>query len=216
MIKIILLLIIFFTLIVKLEASEIVLNKNNIIFTEKDLKNYMQLYQDFNKREISKGSALKNMYLMVSTIESQIKKNSNFEYLTDEIIKKDVEKFKSKYSENILKYFLRYQILMKDFMNNFVGTYDIEKLEDKIFQEIKLYKDDMCKKLYKDIAFKSMSFIEKELIFINHSKSVIKLSEDSYACLNEKNINEFSKIINSIIKENGNREFLKYVYRNIK
>ena len=39
-------------------TNEIIFQKNNIVITNTDLKNYQNLYQDFYKQEISKSSAV--------------------------------------------------------------------------------------------------------------------------------------------------------------
>ena len=53
-------------------TNEIIFQKDNIIITNTDLKNYQNLYQDFYKQEISKSSAIKNLYVTYKIVDKQI------------------------------------------------------------------------------------------------------------------------------------------------
>ena len=48
------------------------------------------------------------------------------------------------------------------------------------------------------------------------SKNIILVDKDTYACLTNVNKDEINSLINGIILEKGNKDFLKYVHKTIK
>lgn len=197
-------------------GNEIVLNKNGVIISSNDLINYQKLHNDYYGKEINRNTALKNLYLAIKIIEIQKKNNPTFDYETDKIIIKDINKFKEKYDENIMRYFLKYQILKNDFIGFYVKNNNIKELDNLINNKIYLYEDSNCKTIKQIIFFKNLKISQKIIILNQLSKDVILLDNDTYTCLTNENRNEINGLINGIIIGKGNKKFLGYVYKNIK
>ena len=56
-----------------LQANEIILQKNKIIITSIDLKNYRNLHNDYHGHEISNSSAIKNLYMIFKIVNAVVK-----------------------------------------------------------------------------------------------------------------------------------------------
>ncbi len=213
--KLVIILIIFFTN-TNILSNEIIFNKNDVIITKENLKNYKLLYKDYSNKEISDGSAIKNIYMMFKIIDLQIERNPKFNLITEDLIKKDLKQFKNKYTEIILKYFLKYEILKNDFLANYIKNYQLSKYDGIINEKINFYEDKECTKYVHKISFHKINENEKQLILVNNSKVPIKVNENKYICLKDENIYEINSLINNIISKDGYDEFLKYVYKNVK
>ena len=197
-------------------GNEIVLQKNNIIITNDDLENYKKLHKDFFKITIEKNSAIKKLYLTFKIIDLQMNINPNFEEITKKMIFKDLERYKSNYSEYVLEYFLRYEILKNDFINNYIKENNLKELDGIIIGEINFYNDIDCKIKKNSMKFKNLNKNQKLTIISNLNLKVIPMTKDIYICLNQKNIEEINYAFNNIISDKGYEKFLKYVYKSIK
>lgn len=197
-------------------SDEIILQKNDIIITNDDLEKYQRLHKDYFGKEITRNTAIKNLYITFKIIDQQKKINPNFIEQTDKIIKKDIEDFQLLYSNYILSYFLRYEILKKDFIMMYVNNNNLIKLDKLLINKLSIFKDNECRNKIKTIKFDSLNIMDKQNILNNLSNEVILIADNSYLCLNDTNRDEINNIINNIVSKAGYEEFLKYVYRNIK
>lgn len=197
-------------------TDEIVLQKNNIIVTSNDLVNYQKLYKDFFGDEVSKSTAIKNLYIIFKIVDNQISVNPYFINQTNKIINSDIEKYELTYSNHVLSYFLRYEILKKDFITSSIKNDNLDELDKLILNELTLYNDVKCKIKIKSIKFASFNEKQKKLIFNNFSSEVIMIDKKTYLCLSDANRTEITNIINNILSEKGYEKFLQYVHKNIK
>ena len=205
-----------FTFIKDVVTSEIVLQKNNIIITNNDLENYKKLHNDFYGNIIENSPAIKKLYLTLKIINLQMDINPKFDEITKKIMSEDLKKYKDTYSQYILEFFLRYEILKNDYVNNYINKNNLKELDKNLIVEINFYNDNKCEMKKKSIKFKNLTQNQKILIMSNLNSKTISMKDNTYVCLSQKNTNEINNAINNIISNKGYEEFLKYVYKNIK
>jgi len=205
-----------FTFIKDVVTSEIVLQKNNIIITNNDLENYKRLHNDFYGNIIENSPAIKKLYLTLKIINLQMDINPKFDEITKKIMSEDLKKYKDTYSQYILEFFLRYEILKNDYVNNYINKNNLKELDKILIVEINFYNDNKCEMKKKSTKFKNLTQNQKILIMSNLNSKTISMKDNTYVCLSQKNTNEINNAINNIISNKGYEEFLKYVYKNIK
>jgi len=205
-----------FTFIKDVVTSEIVLQKNNIIITNNDLENYKKLHNDFYGNIIENSPAIKKLYLTLKIINLQMDINPKFDEITKKIMSEDLKKYKDTYSQYILEFFLRYEILKNDYVNNYINKNNLKELDKILIVEINFYNDNKCEMKKKSTKFKNLTQNQKILIMSNLNSKTISMQDNIYVCLSQKNTNEINNAINNIISNKGYEEFLKYVYKNIK
>ena len=205
-----------FTFIKDVVTSEIVLQKNNIIITNNDLENYKKLHNDFYGNIIENSPAIKKLYLTLKIINLQMDINPKFDEITKKMMSEDLKKYKGTYSQYILEFFLRYEILKNDYVNNYINKNNLKELDKILIVEINFYNDNKCEMKKKSTKFKNLTQNQKILIMSNLNSKTISMKDNTYVCLSQKNTNEINNAINNIISNKGYQEFLKYVYKNIK
>ena len=205
-----------FTFIKDVVTSEIVLQKNNIIITNNDLENYKKLHNDYYGNIIKNSPAIKKLYLTLKIINLQMDINPKFDEITKKIMSEDLKKYKDTYSQYILEFFLRYEILKNDYVNNYINKNNLKELDKILIVEINFYNDNKCEMKKKSTKFKNLTQNQKILIMSNLNSKTISMQDNIYVCLSQKNTNEINNAINNIISNKGYEEFLKYVYKNIK
>ena len=205
-----------FTFIKDVVTSEIVLQKNNIIITNNDLENYKKLHNDFYGNIIENSTAIKKLYLTLKIINLQMDINPKFDEITKKIMSEDLKKYKDTYSQYILEFFLRYEILKNDYVNSYINKNNLKELDKILIVEINFYNDNKCEMKKKSTKFKNLTQNQKILIMSNLNSKTISMKDNTYVCLSQKNTNEINNAINNIISNKGYEEFLKYVYKNIK
>lgn len=215
-IKIILLLSLSFLYLESLLANEILLQKNGVIITNSDLENYKDLHNDYHGNKIIGNAAIKNLYMIFTIVDKQIRDNPNFINITNDIIKKDIHKYKEIYSEYIMSYFLRYEILKSDFIDMYINKNGIKMLDNLIDVKINLYNDADCKTTNKVINLKELKIDQKKIILTNISNDSIFIKEIGYACLSKESKEKIYNLTSGILSEEGHEKFLEYVYKNIK
>ena len=205
-----------FTFIKDVVTSEIVLQKNNIIITNNDLENYKKLHNDYYGNIIENSPAIKKLYLTLKIINLQMDINPKFDEITKKMMSEDLKKYKDTYSQYILEFFLRYEIIKNDYVNNYINKNNLKELDKILIVEINFYNDNKCEMKKKSTKFKNLTQNQKILIMSNLNSKTISMQDNIYVCLSQKNTNEINNAINNIISNKGYEEFLKYVYKNIK
>jgi hypothetical protein len=204
------------TVNISLYADEIILQKNNIIITNDDLKKYKKLHQDFYGEVINNSAAIKKLYMTFKIIDYQASINPNFLKQTNKIISEDINQYKEKYSEYILSYFLRFEILKNDYISMHIKNNNLNELDNLLVEKINLYSDNQCERQMKIIEFRELNNNQKEIILSNLSNKAILISKNVFVCLSNKNKIEINNLVNGIFLEKGYQEFLKYVHKKIK
>ena len=215
-IKIIFILLFIFLNFENLLANKILFQKNEIIITSLDLENYQNLHQDYYGLKIGNSKSIKNLYMIIKIINKQIKNNPNFIEATNDIIQKDVQKFKEIYSEYIISYFLRYEILKKDFISLHIDKNGVKKLDDLFKSKINIFSDTNCQVISKTIDFKELKTDQKKKIITNMNNSSIFIDENSFVCLSKQKKEKVYNLTNVILLKEGNEKFIEYVHKSIK
>lgn len=197
-------------------ATDILLQKNNIIITSTDIANYKNLHKDYHGHEVTNSTAIKNLYIIFIIVNKQISNNPKFIKVTNGIIKKDVQKFKEIYSEYIISYFLRYEILKKDFINLHIEKNGLSTLDNLFNDKINLSNEADCKFISQAISFKELTANQKKTILTNVSNDSILIDESIFVCLSKKNKEKIYYLTKEILTKEGNEKFIDYVYKNIK
>jgi len=198
-------------------SGEVILQKNNIIITNEDLLNYKNLYKDFFGSAIENNTAIKNLYLVFSIIDLQISRNPEFINNTNNLIKNDIKKYKNYYGEYVLSYFLRYEILKKDYMTMYMSKNNFKEFDNKIKNQIDFYDSSKCDSKKISIEYKNLDNKQKSIIMSQLTTKEIFIKNNEYICLRVDNIEEIQFEINNFLSSrNAHEGFLKYVYKNIK
>ena len=149
-------------------------------------------------------------------VDIQIKDNPNFVKTTNNIIRKDIEKYKEKYSEYIMSYFLRYEIVKNDFISLHVDKNSLKILDNLFNKQLKLYKEASCKTIDKVIDFNKLKITQKKIILKNILSDSILIDDKNYICLNKEDRDKVYNLTNEILAMKGYEKFLQYVYKRIK
>ena len=175
-----------FTFIKDVVTSEIVLQKNNIIITKNDLENYKKLHNDYYGNIIENSPAIKKLYLTLKIINLQMDINPKFDEITKKIMSEDLKKYKDTYSQYILEFFLRYEILKNDYVNNYINKNNLKELDKILIVEINFYNDNKCEMKKKSTKFKNLTQNQKILIMSNLNSKTISMKDNTYVCLSQK------------------------------
>jgi hypothetical protein len=216
MIRVIIIFILTITINSSLQSNEILLQKNDVVITSYDLEKYIKLYNDFYGEEIDSDAAIKKLYMTFKLVDNQSNINPNFLTKTKKIISRDIDGYKEIYSEYIMSYFLRFEILKNDFISFYIKDKHLKELDELLIENISLFDDNECNMLLKTIKFNELNDNQKKIILSNLFRKVILIDENIFVCLDDKNKEEINNLVNGIFKEKGYKEFLKYVYKNIK
>lgn len=216
MIRFITIFILTLTININSQASQVLLQKNNVIITNDDLEKYKKLHNDFYGNEIMNNAAIKKLYLTFKIVDFQASINPSFIEQTSKIISKDIDKYEQMYSEYIMSYFLRFEILKNDFISLYIKNNYLEELDNLLIEDIALYQDNKCGIPIIIIKFKELNEKDKKMLLSNLSNKAILIKKDIFICLNDKNREEINNLVNGIFSEKGYQEFLKYVYKTIK
>ena len=215
-IKIFLILIAVFSYLHNLMANEILFKKNGIVITSNDIENYKNLHDDYHGKQIGNSAAIKNLYMIFTIVDKQINDNPNFIKVTNGIIEKDIYKYKEIYSEYIMSYFLRYEIIKNDYISLHIDKNGVNILDNLFNDKINLSSDENCKTISQVINFKELKLKHKKSILSNISNDSILIDANSYVCLSKKNKEKIYNLTKEILSKEGYEKFLKYVHRSIK
>ena len=217
--KIILLLI--FTFVSNISYSAIIYDKNGIIITDIEIRNYIDVYENRNDIKINKNKAIKNIVLMKKTINFLLKYNSEFMQILDQNIKQE---FGSKiYNDKSLLNYVRFQKIRNEFIseyfqNNF-NTQDLETifLNFNTFQ-IPLSKNN-CLTIDKLNTFNNDETLIKNIFDIlkkREKKFEIIIENQTYhACINDKLYNDIEKQVIKLIENKTEKSFKEFMYSKI-
>ena len=213
------LLIIIFFLGVKIGYTNVIYDKNEITITEIELNNYKELYKNNFGTNISNNIAIKNIVLIVKTINSLKINNPDFISILDQNIK--LEYGDKIFNNQEIINFIRFQKIRNEFISEyFQNIFSIKDLEIifKNFDSLKLpISKNNCltiEKLY-DVS-NDKNFIESffKKIRKKNAKMTISINEELYeVCLNDKLFNNIESEIIKFIENKTEDDFDKFIYR---
>ena len=199
-----------------LNSSEIIMNKDNVIITKKDVENYQTIYRDYFKIDINKNSSIKNLYISIKTLNYHNKINKNFKNITDNLINEDLKQFGKEYNQETLIIFLKYEILKKDFINNYYENYDFNNLNYLFENDLEIYNNKECQTRTSIINYDEITRENKILLLSNYRDGVINIKDNEFICLTKINIDEINFIVSKILETESQNGFLGYVFSRIK
>jgi hypothetical protein len=114
---------------IKIAYSNIIYDKNNILITDIEMNNYLNLYRNNFGNNISKNEAIKNIVLIKNTIN--FLQNNNPNYLSNLDILIEKEYTKEIFNDQVSLNFIRFQKIRNEFISEyFNNTFDIKDLNN--------------------------------------------------------------------------------------
>jgi hypothetical protein len=212
------LLLFIFIFTIKTAYSNIIYDKNNILITDIEMNNYLNLYKNNFGNSISKNEAIKNIVIIKNTINNLQNNNPNYLSNLDILIEKEYTK--EIFNDQVKLYFIRFQKIRNEFIAEYYNNkFSIEDLEN-IFSNFGNLKVPISKnncltieKLHEAGTDKIFieSFFENLKKKQQNTKTVIK-GESYDVCMD---INLFSSLENEIIKfihDKTENDFNDFIY----
>lgn len=212
------LVIIVLILISKISFSNVIYDKNEILITEIELNQYIDLYKNTYNVDLKKNKAVKNIVLLKQTINSLMENNKILLEKLDNKIK--LEYGNEIFENQIIVDFIRYNKIRNEFITNFfINNFKINdlKLIFASLEELKLpvSKDnciiiDKIKDLKNDDIFLSSFF---ESFKNNNNNFQTKINNQLYSvCINEVAYKKIENMIINYIEIKTQNDFNKFIY----
>lgn len=212
------LVIIVLILISKISFSNVIYDKNEILITEIELNQYIDLYKNTYNVDLKKNKAVKNIVLLKQTINSLMENNKILLERLDNKIK--LEYGNEIFETQIIVDFIRYNKIRNEFITNFfINNFKINdlKLIFASLEELKLpvSKDnciiiDKIKDLKNDDIFLSSFF---ESFKNNNNNFQTKINNQLYSvCINEAAYKKIENMIINYIEIKTQNDFNKFIY----
>ena len=212
------LVIIVLILISKISFSNVIYDKNEILITEIELNQYIDLYKNTYNVDLKKNKAVKNIVLLKQTINSLMENNKILLEKLDNKIK--LEYGNEIFETQIIVDFIRYNKIRNEFITNFfINNFEINdlKLIFASLEELKLpvSKDnciliDKIKDLKNDDIFLSSFF---ENFKNNNNNFQTKINNQLYSvCINEVTYKKIENMIINYIEIKTQNDFNKFIY----
>ena len=207
-----------FLLTIKIGYSNIIYDKNNILITDIEMKNYLNLYENNFGTSISKNEAIKNIVIIKNTINFLQKNNPNYLSNLDILIEKEYTK--KIFNDQVSLYFIRFQKIRNEFISEYFNNeFDIKDLKN-IFSNfdnlrIPISKNDCLtiEKLHdvrNDDQFVKSFF---ENLKNNQQNFEIAIDNEIYnTCINAKLFSSLEKEIIKFIQNKTEKDFNEFIY----
>ena len=204
--------------IIKTAYSSIIYDKNDILITEIEMNNYLNLFKNNFENSISKNEAIKNIVIIKNTINFLQKNNPNYLSNLDILIEKEYTK--EIFNDQVKLYFIRFQKIRNEFVSEyFNNNFDIKDLKNIFLNldnlRIPVSKNDCLtiEKLHDvrndDQFFKS--FFEN--LKKNQQNLEIAIDNEIYnACINAKLFSNLEKEIIKFIQNKTEKDFNEFIY----
>ena len=217
--KIIFLLI--FTFVSNLSYSKIIYDKNNVIITDIEVRNYININKNRNGVKISKNKAIKNIVLMKETIGFLLEYNAEFMQVLDQNIEKE---FGNKiYNDKSLLNYVRFQKIRNEFISEyFQNNFSIQDLEIIFLNfdtfQIPISKNN-CLTIDKFHTFNNDKNLIKNIFDILKNRErkfeIIIDNQTYHACINNKLYNDIEKQVVKHIENKTEKSFNEFIYSKI-
>ena len=207
-----------FLFTIKIGYTNIVYDKNNILITDIEVKNYLNLYKNNFGNSISNNEAIKNIVILKKTINFLQKNNYDFLSNLDAQIKKEYKK--EIFNNPFILNFIRFQKIRNEFIAEYYNNkFSIEDLKN-IFSNFGNLKVPISKnncltieKLHEASTDKIFieSFFENLKKKQQNTRTIIK-GETYDVCMD---IKLFSSLENEIIKfihDKTEKDFNDFIY----
>ena len=201
--------------------SNIIYDKNGIVITDIEIKNYISLYENNNEIKITKNKAIRNIVLMKQTINFLLKNNNEFMIILDQNIKTEFGEKITK-DQNFFN-FIRFQKIRNEFISEyFQNNFDIKDLEIIFsnFNDLKIpISKNECLTIDKVHTFNNeKNFIESFYYNLKNGQKKFKIminNKNYDACINDKLYKNIENLIIQFIESRTENDFNKFIYRKI-
>ena len=203
---------------IKTAYSNIIYDKNNILITDIEMNNYLNLYKNNFGNSISKNEAIKNIVIIKNTINNLQNNNPNYLSNLDILIEKEYTK--EIFNDQVKLNFIRFQKIRNEFISEYFNNdFDIKDLKN-IFSNfdnlrIPISKND-C------LTIEKLHDVRNEEQFIknffenlkkNQQNLEIVIDNEIYnACINAKLFSNLEKEIIKFIQNKTEKDFNKFIY----
>ena len=211
-----LLLLLIFT--IKTAYSNIIYDKNDILITEIEMNNYLNLYKNNFGTSISKNEAIKNIVIIKKTINFLQNNNPNFLSNLDILIEKEYTK--EIFNDEVSLYFIRFQKIRNEFISEYFNNdFDIKDLK-YIFSNF----DNLRIPISKNncLTIEKLHDVHNDDQFIknffenlkkNQQNFEIVIDNETYnACINAKLFSNLEKEIIKYIQIKTEKNFNDFIY----
>ena len=198
-----LLLLLIFT--IKTAYSNIIYEKNDILITEIEMNNYLNLYKNNFGNSISKNEAIKNIVITKNTINFLQNNNPNFLSNLDILIEKEYTK--EIFNDQVSLYFIRFQKIRNEFISEyFNNNFDIKDLKN-IFSNfdnlrIPISKND-C------LTIEKLHDVRNDDQFIKSFFENLKNNQQNFEIAIDNEI--YNTCINAKLFSNLEKEIIKFI-----
>ena len=203
---------------VKTAFSNIIYDKNNILITDIEMNNYLNLYKNNFGNTISKNEAMKNIVIIKNTIN--FLQNNNPNYLSNLDILIEKEYTKEIFNDQIRLFFIRFQKIRNEFVSEYYNNeFDIIDLKN-IFSNFDYLKIPISKN--NCLTIEKLHDVRNDEQFVenlfknirkNQQNFKILIDNETYnACINKKLFSNLEKEIIKYIQNKTEKNFNDFIY----
>ena len=190
---------------IKTAYSNIIYDKNNILITDIEMNNYLNLYKNNFRNSISKNEAIKNIVIIKNTINNLQKNNPNYLSNLDILIEKEYTK--EIFNDQTSLYFIRFQKIKNEFISEyFNNTFVIKDLEN-IFSNF----DDLRIPISKNncLTIEKLHDVSNNKKFVKNFFENLKKNQQNFEIDIDNEI--YNACINAELFANLEKEIIKYI-----
>ena len=198
-----LLFVIIFT--IKTAYSNIIYDKNNILITEIEMSNYLNLYKNNFGTSISKNEAIKNIVIIKKTINFLQKNNPNYLSNLDILIEKEYTK--EIFNDQVILDFIRFQKIKNEFISEyFIKNFNIKDLIN-IFSNF----DNLRIPISKNncLTIEKLHDVRNDEQFVKNFFENLKNNQQNFEIMIDNEI--YNACINAGLFSNLEKEIIKYI-----
>jgi hypothetical protein len=212
------LLLFIFIFTIKTAYSNIIYDKNNILITDIEMNNYLNLYKNNFGNSISKNEAIKNIVIIKNTINNLQNNNPNYLSNLDILIEKEYTK--EIFNDQVKLYFIRFQKIRNEFISEYFNNdFDIKDLKNIFsnFDNLRIpisANDCLTIEKLHDVS-KNEQFIINFFENIKKNKKNFELiieNEKYNVCISERLFSNLEKEIIKYIQNKTKKDFNEFIY----
>ena len=204
--------------IIKTSYSNVIYDKNDVLITDIEMNNYIDLFENNFGNSISKNEAIKKIVLIKKTIIFLQKNNTDFLSKLDTQIEKEFTK--EIFNNKIILNFIRFQKTRNEFITEYFNkNFSIKELEN-IFSNFDSVKIPISKN--NCLTIERLYEVNKDQLFIKDFFENIKKSQQNYeiiidgekynGCINNEIYSKLEKEIINYIKNETEEDFNNFIY----
>ena len=204
--------------IIKTSYSNVIYDKNDVLITDIEMNNYIDLFENNFGNSISKNEAIKKIVLIKKTINFLQKNNPDFLSKIDTQIEKEFTK--EIFNNKIILNFIRFQKTRNEFITEYFNkNFSIKELEN-IFSNFDSVKIPISKN--NCLTIERLYEVNKDQLFIKDFFENVKKSQQNYeiiidgekynGCINNEIYSKLEKEIINYIKNETEEGFNNFIY----